>query len=43
MTFFLEDIAAYLFEKNHGDFRNTVIVFPNRRAQLFFNDHLSPH
>ncbi len=41
MTFFLEDIAAYLYEKNQGDFRNTVIVFPNRRAQLFFNDHLS--
>jgi hypothetical protein len=41
MTFFLEDIARYLFEKNKGDFQHTVIVFPNRRAQLFFNDHLS--
>lgn len=41
MTYFLEDIARYLFEKNQGDFQHTIIIFPNRRAQLFFNDHLA--
>jgi hypothetical protein len=41
MTYFLEDIARYLFEKNRGDFQHTIIIFPNRRAQLFFNEHLA--
>src|SRR5512138_3469105 len=40
MTYFLQDIAEYLFRRNKGEFRDTVVVFPNRRAQLFFNDHL---
>jgi CRISPR/Cas system-associated exonuclease Cas4 (RecB family) len=41
MTYFLEDIAHYLFGKTHGNFQQTIIIFPNRRAQLFFNEHLS--
>lgn len=41
MNYFLKDVASYLFTLNQGDFRNTIIVFPNRRARLFFNKHLS--
>jgi CRISPR/Cas system-associated exonuclease Cas4 (RecB family) len=41
MTYFLEDVSRYLFDHNHSDLRNTVVVFPNRRAHLFFNKHLS--
>lgn len=41
MTYFLEDIAGYLNKVTKGDFRNLIIVFPNRRARLFFNNFLS--
>jgi CRISPR/Cas system-associated exonuclease Cas4 (RecB family) len=41
MTFFLEDVARYLYNLNSGDFRNTIVVFPNRRAKLFFNKYIS--
>ncbi len=41
MTYFLEDIARYLYTKNQGNFQQTIIVFPNRRAKLFFNSHLA--
>jgi hypothetical protein len=43
MTYFLDDVAKYMIEKNHGDFRNTIIIFPNQRARLFFNAHLAAH
>jgi len=41
MTYFLQDVAKYLFERSGGDLRDRVIVFPNRRARLFFNHFLS--
>ena len=41
MKYFLQDVARYLLKKNQGDFRRTVIVFPGRRARLFFNYFLS--
>jgi RecB family exonuclease len=41
MTYFLEDVARYLMEKNHGDLQRCVFIFPNRRARLFFNHYLA--
>lgn len=41
MTYFLQDVARYLYQRNSGNFRHTVIVFPSRRARLFFNYFLS--
>ncbi len=41
MTYFLQDVANYLYQRKQGDLRNTVIVFPSRRARLFFNYFLS--
>jgi CRISPR/Cas system-associated exonuclease Cas4 (RecB family) len=41
MTYFLEDVARFLLDSNKGDLRNLVVVFPNRRARLFFNKYLS--
>ena len=41
MTYFLEDIARYLYNRNQGDLRKTLVVFPSRRAKLFFNHFLS--
>lgn len=41
MNYFLKDVASYLFKLNKGDFRHTIIVFPNRRARLFFNKYIS--
>ena len=41
MTYFLQDVASYLYQRNRGNFRDTVIIFPGRRARLFFNHFLS--
>ncbi len=41
MTYFLEDIAHYLYNLTKGDFRKLIVVFPNRRARLFFNNFLA--
>ena len=41
MTYFLQEVASYLYQKNKGNFRDTVIIFPGRRARLFFNHFLS--
>ena len=41
MNYFLRDVASYLYERNKGNLQNTVIVFPSRRARLFFNHFLS--
>ncbi len=41
MTYFLEDVAKYLFEYKKGNFLDLIVVFPNRRARLFFNKYLS--
>lgn len=40
METFLHFVAKDLFTKLNGDFTNVAIVFPNRRAGLFFNEQL---
>jgi hypothetical protein len=41
MNTFLEDVANDLFEKLDGDFSKVAMVFPNKRAGLFFNEYLA--
>ncbi len=41
MNYFLQDVAKFLFELEKGNFIDLVVVFPNRRARLFFNKYLS--
>jgi len=41
MNYFLKDVADYLYRRKNGDFRNMIVVFPGRRASLFFNHFLS--
>lgn len=36
MVYFLERIARLLYEQNNGDIRNHCLVFPSRRAGLYF-------
>ncbi len=36
MVYFLERIAKLLYEQNGGDIRNHCLVFPSRRAGLYF-------
>jgi len=38
---FLAHLADYLYEKHNGDLSGCCIVFPNRRAGLFFRRYLS--
>ena len=40
MTPFLKLVADDLYRKLGGDFQNTTIIFPNKRASLFFNQYL---
>lgn len=40
MTSFLNIVAKDLIEKTNSDFSNITIVFPNKRASLFFNKAL---
>ncbi|MBQ6751606.1 MAG: PD-(D/E)XK nuclease family protein [Bacteroidaceae bacterium] len=40
MTPFLKLVANDLYNKLQGRFENTTIVFPNKRASLFFNQYL---
>ena len=40
MTPFLKLVADDLYQKLGGDFQNTTIIFPNKRATLFFNQYL---
>lgn len=40
MTPFLELVAQDLYRRCGGDFSRTVIIFPNKRAGLFMNEHL---
>ena len=37
---FLKLVADDLYKKLKGDFQNTTIIFPNKRASLFFNQYL---
>jgi CRISPR/Cas system-associated exonuclease Cas4 (RecB family) len=41
MRTFLQEVAHDLFVKCNGDFSKTAIVFPNKRAGLFFNNYLA--
>ncbi len=38
---FLQQVAQYLYNKNQGDLSQIRVVFPNRRAGLFFQKYLS--
>lgn len=41
MQSFLQLVAHDLYEKIGNDLSRTVLVFPNKRANLFFNEHLA--
>lgn len=41
MNYFLKDVARYLVQQSKGDMRDYLVVFPNRRARLFFNKFLA--
>lgn len=41
MEAFLKMVADDLFDKLQGDFSHTAIIFPNKRAGLFFNEYLA--
>ena len=41
METFLKQVAHDLYEKLNGDFTKVAIVFPNKRAGLFFNEYLA--
>ncbi len=40
MTPFLKLVADDLYKKQEGNFQDTCIIFPNKRASLFFNEYL---
>lgn len=40
MNTFLQLVADDIYKKLDGNFQNTTIIFPNKRASLFFNSHL---
>ena len=40
MNSFLEIVAKDLYQKCDGNFQNLTIIFPNKRASLFFNQHI---
>lgn len=40
MTSFLKLVADDLYRKLDGNFEHTTIIFPNKRASLFFNEYL---
>ncbi len=41
MQSFLQLVAHDLYAKIGNDLSRTVLVFPNKRANLFFNEHLA--
>lgn len=41
MESFLKLVAADLYKRTNGDLAHTAVVFPNKRAGLFFNEHLA--
>lgn len=41
METFLKQVAYDLYKKTEGDFTKVAIVFPNKRASLFFNEYLA--
>lgn len=42
MEHFLKLVATDLYAKKGKDLARTVLIFPNKRAHLFFNEHLAP-
>lgn len=40
MKTFLSEVAHDLYNKTNGDFSHVAVVFPNKRASLFFNEYL---
>ena len=40
MKTFLQEVAHDLYQKTEGDFSHVAVVFPNKRASLFFNECL---
>lgn len=40
MNTFLHSVARHLLARQRGDLSHTVVVFPNKRASLFFNEYL---
>ena len=40
METFLKQVAHNLYHKLEGDFAHVAVVFPNKRASLFFNEYL---
>ena len=40
MTPFLKLVADDLYHKLNGNFEHTTIIFPNKRASLFFNEYI---
>jgi len=40
MERFLSQCAKYIYKKHSGDLHNVCMVFPNRRAGVFFNSYL---
>ncbi len=41
MDKFLEIVAADLYQRMQGDLAHTIVVFPNKRAKLYFNEYLA--
>mgnify|MGYP000481448417 FL=1 len=41
METFLKQVAHDLYKKTEGDFTKVAIVFPNKRASLFFNEYMA--
>lgn len=41
METFLKQVAQDLYNKTEGNFTKVAIVFPNKRASLFFNEYLA--
>lgn len=41
MDKFLNLVATHLYQQTHGDLAHTAVVFPNKRASLFFNEYLA--
>lgn len=41
METFLKQVAHNLYNKTEGNFTKVAIVFPNKRASLFFNEYLA--
>ncbi len=40
---FLKSVTSYLYEHHHSNLENMSVVFPNKRARLFFNQYLASH